>query len=303
VSEKYEFIDAEYADNRAADDAAAAPTIVQMCAWLAVSKSGFYDWRNRPASATAQRRELLKGKIKALFDASDGTYGYRRIHAQLVRAGEQVGPELVRRLMRGLGLVPCQPRPWRTTTVRGEEVAATPDLVARDFTAEAPGTKLVGDITYVRTWAGWLYLATVIDCFNKEVIGYAMADHMRTSLVTDALEMAARNHTLAEGCIFHSDRGTQYTSSEFAAKIKELDLRHSLGRTGICYDNALAESFFGTLKNERVHRTVYPTRKKARDDIARYIEIFYNTKRLHSGLNYRTPREVRVEHLNRQLAA
>lgn len=303
MSEKYEFIDAEYADNRAADDAAAAPTITQMCAWLAVSKSGFYDWRNRPASATARRRELLKVKIKALFDASDGTYGYRRIHAQLARAGEQVGSELVRRLMLGLGLVACQPRPWRTTTVRGKEVAATPDLVARDFTAEAPGTKLVGDITFVRTWAGWLYLATVIDCFNKEVVGYAMADHMRTSLVTDALEMAARNHTLAEGCIFHSDRGTQYTSSEFAAKIKELDLRHSLGRTGICYDNALAESFFGTLKNERVHRTVYPTRKKARDDIARYIEIFYNTKRLHSGLNYRTPREVRIEHLNRQLAA
>lgn len=303
MSEKYEFIDAEYADNRAADDAAAAPTIVQMCAWLAVSKSGFYDWRNRPASATARRRELLKVKIQALFDASHGTYGYRRIHAQLARAGEQVGPELVRRLMRCLGLVACQPRPWRTTTVRDQEHAATPDLVARDFTAQTPGTKLVGDITYVRTWAGWLYLATVIDCFNKEVVGYAMADHMRTSLVTDALEMAARNHTLAEGCIFHSDRGTQYTSSEFAAKIKELDLRHSLGRTGICYDNALAESFFGTLKNERVHRTVYPTRKKARDDIARYIEIFYNTQRLHSGLNYRTPREVRIEHLNRRLAA
>jgi transposase InsO family protein len=302
VSEKYEFIDAEYADHRAAE-AADAPTIVQMCAWLAVSKSGFYEWRSRPASATAQRRELLKVKIKALFDASDGTYGYRRIHAQLVRGGEHLGPELVRRLMRQLGLVACQPRPWRTTTIHGEEVATTPDLVARDFTAQTPGTKLVGDITYVRTWAGWLYLATVIDCFNKEVIGYAMADHMRTSLITDALEMAARNHTLAEGCIFHSDRGTQYTSGEFAAKVKELDLRHSLGRTGICYDNALAESFFGTLKNERVHRTIYPTRKKARDDIARYIEIFYNTQRLHSGLDYRTPREVRIEHLNRQLAA
>jgi putative transposase len=301
VSEKYEFIDAEYADNRAA--AGGAPTITQMCAWLAVSRSGFYEWRDRPASATAQRRELLEVKIAALFEASDGTYGYRRIHAQLVRGGEQVGPELVRRLMQFLGLVACQPRPWRTTTIRDEQAAAKPDLVARDFTAETPGTKLVGDITYVRTWAGWLYLATVIDCFNKEVVGYAMADHMRTGLVTDALEMAARNHTLAPGCIFHSDRGTQYTSSEFAAKITELDLRHSVGRTGICYDNALAESFFGTLKNERVHRTVYPTRKTARDDIARYIEIFYNTQRLHSGLGYRTPREVRIEHLNRPLAA
>jgi len=181
VSEKFEFIDAEYADNRAAA-VAGAPTIIQMCAWLDVSRSGFYEWRERPASATAQRRELLKVKIAALFEASDGTYGYRRIHAQLVRGGEQVGPELVRRLMQDLGLVACQPRPWRTTTIRDEQTAATPDLVARDFTAETPGTKLVGDITYVRTWAGWLYLATVIDCFNKEVSGYAMADHMRTSL-------------------------------------------------------------------------------------------------------------------------
>lgn len=303
MSEKYEFIDAEYADNRAAA-AADAPTITQMCAWLAVSRSGFYEWRDRPASATARRRELLGVKIAALFEATDGTYGYRRIHAQLARGGERVGPELVRRLMRELGLVACQPRPWKTTTIRDEQTTATtPDLVARDFTADTPGSKLVGDITYVRTWQGWLYLATVIDCFNKEVVGYAMADHMRTSLVTDALAMAARNHDLAERCIFHSDRGTQYTSSEFADKITELGMRHSLGRTGICYDNALAESFFGTLKNERVHRTVYPTRKRARDDIARYIEIFYNSQRLHSGLDYRTPREIRIEYLNRQSAA
>jgi hypothetical protein len=126
--------------------------------------------------------------------------------------------------------------------------------------------------TYVRTWAGWLYLATVIDCFNKEVIGYAMADHMRTDLICDALDMAARNHTLAEHCIFHSDRGTQFTSSQFADKLQQLGLRQSLGRTGICYDNAMAESFFGVLKNELIYRTVYPTRKKAREDIARYIE-------------------------------
>ncbi len=125
-------------------------------------------------------------KIKASFDANHGTYGYRRVHAALVRGGEQASPELVRRLMRQAGLVACQPRPWRKTTIAGEGPAAAPDLVARDFTATQPGTKLVGDITYIRTWAGWLYLATVIDCFNKEVIGYAMADHMRTELVTDA---------------------------------------------------------------------------------------------------------------------
>lgn len=304
MSERYEFIDAEYAEGSAADRrAGVAPTIRLMCAWLGVSKSGFYDWRNRPTSATAARRELLATKIQALFNAHHGTYGYRRLHAALVRGGEQASPELVRRLMRQLGLVACQPRPWRKTTITGEEPATAPDRVARDFTATEPGTKLVGDITYLRTWAGWLYLATVIDCFNKEVIGYAMADHMRTDLVTDALDMAARNHTLASGCIFHSDRGTQYTSVQFAKKLKDLGMRQSLGRTGTCYDNAMAESFFATLKNERIYRSVYPTQKKAAEDIARYIELFYNSRRLHSGLGYRTPREVRIEHLNKRQAA
>ena len=296
MSDKYAFIDAEYA-------AACAPTIERMCRWLQVSKSGYYEWLNRPPSPTAQRRRLLKIKIQALFEACDGSYGYRRLHAELVRGGELVGSELVRELMRELGLVACQPQPWRTTTVQGGEQSSTPDLVSREFTAEAPGRKLVGDITYIPTRAGWLYLATVIDCFNREVIGYAMADHMRTSLVADALQMAARNHSLAVGCIFHSDRGTQYTSTEFGAKLASLHMRQSLGRTGCCYDNALAESFFAALKNERVHRTVYSTRSRAKHDIAHYIEIFYNRQRLHSALGYRTPHEVRIEYLNEQLAA
>jgi putative transposase len=146
-------------------------------------------------------------------------------------------------------------------------------------------------------------MATVIDCFNREVIGHAMADHLRTSLVSEALQMAARNHRLAVDCIFHSDHGTQYTSAEFGAKLASLNMRQSLGRTGCCYDNALAESFFAALKNERVHRTVYPTRNKAKQDIAHYIEIFYNRQRLHSALGYRTPHEVRIEYLNEQPAA
>lgn len=311
MSEKYEFIDAEYAAHRSthrsthgsATTAAAAPTLTQMCTWLEVSKSGFYEWRGRPTSATAARRELLKTKIKALFAAHHGTYGYRRLHAALVRGGERVSPELVRRLMRQLGLVACQPRPWRTTTIRDQRAAAAPDRLRRDFTATEPGTKLVGDITYIRTWAGWLYLATVIDCFNKEVIGYAMADHMRTDLVVDALDMTARNHTLSQDCVFHSDRGTQYTSTQFADKLQSLGLRQSLGRTGICYDNALAESFFGALKNELIYRTVYPTQKKARESVARYIETFYNKTRLHSALGYRTPYEVRIERQTKPTAA
>jgi putative transposase len=301
VSEKYEFIDAEYAT--AAADTADAPTISRMCRWLAVSKSGFYEWRARPASLTSRRREALKVKIAALFEANHATYGYRRVHAVLVRGGEQVGPELVRRLMRELGLVACQPRAWRRTTLPGEAPTTAPDLLRRDFSAEAPGVKLVGDITYIRTWTGWTYLATVIDCFNREVVGYAMAEHMRTQLISDAIAMAARNHSLAAGAVFHSDRGSQYTSAEFAATLKAHGLTQSLGRTGSCYDNALAESFFGALKNECVHRTAYPSGKRAIQDIVRYIELFYNRRRLHSTLGYRTPHEVRTEYLNRQHAA
>lgn len=152
MSNKYAFIDAEYA-------AACAPSIGRMCRWLQVSRSGYYEWLNRSVSATAQRRQLLKIKIQALFDASDGTYGYRRLHAELVAGGEHVGPELVRELMRELGLVACQPRPWRTTTVQGGEQTATPDLLGRDFTAEAPGCKLVGDITYLHSHLGWLVVS------------------------------------------------------------------------------------------------------------------------------------------------
>jgi transposase InsO family protein len=205
-----------------------------MLRWLGVSKSGFYEWDGRGPSDAERRREELKIKIKTLFESFDGTYGYRRIHAELLRAGERVGDELVRKLMRELDLVAVQPKPYRRTTIPGEPEQTVPDLVARDFTADRPGVKLVGDITYIPTWQGWLYLATVIDTFNKEVIGWAMAEHMRTELVTDALDMAARNHPLEPGCIMHSDRGTQYTSDEYSKKLAELGLRHSLGRTGIC---------------------------------------------------------------------
>ena len=298
MSDKYAFIAAEYAA-----DTPGAATLTLMLAWLGVSKSGYYEWLGRPVSDVARRRADLMIKVKTLFDSYRGTYGYRRIHAELARAGEHVGDELVRKLMRTMNLVAVQPKPYKRTTIPGEPAQPVPDLVARDFAADRPGVKLVGDITYIRTWAGWLYLATVIDCFNREVIGYAMADHMRTELVTDALDMAVRNHALEPRCIMHTDRGTQYTSTDYAAALKEYDIRPSLGRTGICWDNALAESFFASLKKERVHLMVYPTRKKAQEDIARYIELFYNRRRIHSTLGYRTPHEVRTEYMNSQLAA
>lgn len=274
-----------------------------MFKWAGVSKSGYYDWKKKPTSATSERREYLKGKIRKIFDDSHGTYGYRRVHAALARQGEAAGPELVRALMRDMQLVACQPRPWRLTTTPDPDAATTPDLVRRNFTAAAPGTKMIGDITYIKTWEGWLYLATVIDCHTKMVFGYAMADHMKTSLVAEAIDMAVRNHHIPRRAIFHSDRGCQYTSTEFRKQLRKLRIRPSVGRTGVCWDNAMAESFNGALKNELVYRTAFPTRKKARDAIAQYIEVFYNRTRLHSGLGYRTPIEVYDEYLNRQDAA
>jgi putative transposase len=298
VSEKYEFIDAEYAA-----ESASTPTITQMCIWMSVSRSGFYDWRCRPESATARRRAELKLLIRKAFEDSDETYGYRRVAAQLGRWGVRAGLELVRALMRELGLVPCQPRPWRPTTTNPAAVVLVPDLVGRDFTAAVPGEKMVGDITYVPTWEGWLYLATVIDCATRKVVGWAMDDNYRTPLITAAIQMAARNLVLPAGAVFHSDRGSNYMSAEYAIVLERLGIRQSVGRTGICFDNALAESFNAAVKVERVHRTVYPTRKKARDDIARYIEIRYNRQRLHSALGYQTPQEAMEGHLNTQAAA
>jgi transposase InsO family protein len=302
VSARYELIDAEKAT--VTPDGATKYSVVRMCEWLDVSTSGYYEWRDRSASATAARREHLKLLIGQVFADSDGTYGYRRVHAQLARWGEHASLELVRGLLRELGLVPCQPRPWRHSLTDADAAPAPiPDLVRRDFTAAGPGQKMVGDITYIPTWEGWVYLATVIDCHTKAVVGWAIDDHYRTPLISAAIAMAARNHDLVPGAIFHSDRGSNYMSAEFAAALQGLDIRQSAGRTGICYDNALAESFFAALKTERVHRTQYPTREHARRDVARYVELHYNTKRLHSGLGYKTPKEVHDEYLNRQVAA
>lgn len=184
---------------------------MRMCAWLNVSKSGYYHWRSRPDSATQERRGVLKERITTIFVASRETYGYRCVHAELLRRSVTCGLELVRHLMRGLGLRACQPRPWRTTTIGGPDAVAVADHVQRDFTAAAPGVKLVGDITYISTWEGFCYLATVIDCHTKAVIGWAIDDHMRTSLICEAIAMAARNYRLVPGCIVHSDRGPPNT--------------------------------------------------------------------------------------------
>jgi putative transposase len=277
--------------------------IAWMCRLLGVPRSSFYAWRNRAESATAARRRELAVLVKAAFEAGRGAYGCRRVAAQLNQDGHRCSVGLVADLMRELGLRACQPRAYKRTTVPGEQPVASPDLIGRDFTATAPGTKLVGDITYLKTGEGWLYLATVIDLATRMVTGWQLASHMRTSLVTDALAMAISHGHLAPGAVFHSDRGTQYTSAEFTRFCQASGVRTSVGRTGVCWDNAAAESFFAALKNEMYHRQAFPTRARARFAVADYIEVFYNRQRLHSTLGYRTPAEVLTELQNTATAA
>lgn len=262
-----------------------------MCVLLRVPRSSFYAWRHRAETATAVRRRELAVLVAAAFEGGRGAYGCRRVAAQLNRDGHECSVGLVADLMRELALRACQPRAYKRTTVPGEQPVASPDLIGRDFTAPAPGQRLVGDITYLRTGEGWLYLATVIDLATRMVVGWQLATHMRTSLITDALDMAVTGGHVRAGAVFHSDRGTQYTSAQFALFCKGKNVRTSVGRTGVCWDNAAAESFFGALKNEMYYRQPFPTRARARFAVADYIEVFYNRQRLHSTLGYRTPAE------------
>lgn len=294
MNERYAFINSEEGGKY---------SVQLMCRCLQVSRSGYYKWQHRTPSATARRRSLLTTLVRRSFTDSDGTYGYRRVHADLVDWGYPCQVETVRSIMAELGLVACQPRAYKVTTRPGQVAAEVPDRLQRDFTAQAPGTTLVGDITYVKTWAGWLYLATVIDCCTKMIIGYAMAPHMRTQLVTDALEVAYRAGRVQPGAVFHSDRGSQYTSAEFAAYAEGRDLLRSMGKVGSCFDNAYAESVNATLKVERINRTVYPTREHAIRDITRYIELRYNTRRRHSALGYRTPAQAENDYYTTKKAA
>lgn len=277
--------------------------IAWMCRLLNVPRSSFYAWRNQAESATAARRRELAGHMRRVFEAARGAYGCRRVAAQLNREGHPCSVGLVADLMRELGLRACQPRAYKRTTKPGEEPAASPDLIGRDFTAQAPGQRLVGDITYLRTGEGWLYLATVIDLATRMVVGWQLADHMRTSLVTGALGMAITHGHVSPDAVFHSDRGCQYTSAGFAAFCQAHSLRTSVGRTGVCWDNAAAESFFGALKNEMYYRQSFPTRTRARFAVADYIEVFYNRQRLHSTLGYRTPLEALTDYQTAATAA
>lgn len=281
--------------------------IVFMCDLLNVPRSSFYAWRDRVETPTQARRRELAVQVARVFAAGRGAYGCRRVAAQLNREGHDCSVGLVADLMRELGLAAVQPRAYKRTTVRGEDPVDSPDLIDRAFApgpdGGEPGERLVGDITYLRTGEGWLYLATVIDLATRMVVGWQMAAHMRTSLIVDALAMARDGGHVGLGAIFHSDRGTQYTSAEFHQYCHRIRVRTSVGRTGVCWDNAVAESFFSALKNEMFHHRQFSTRARARFAVADYIEVFYNRRRLHSSLGYRTPHEALIDYRTAATAA
>lgn len=266
-----------------------------MCQRLGVSRAGYYAWRKRGPSKREQDDTALLTKIRAIFKAHRGRYGVRRIFADLRRQGVRVAYKRVQRLMSEAGLVSVHPRRRHVTTIQAAEPSSLPDLVRRDFTAKRPNELWYGDITYVRTAEGWCYVASVIDAFSRKVVGWAVADHMRTDLVVQALTMAIVRRRPPKDVIFHADRGSQYTSHDFVKFCKIHNIRNSVGRTGICYDNAASESFWATLKKEYIHLHAFADLKQLRAGVFDYIEAYYNRRRLHSKIGYRTPVECEEE--------
>lgn len=250
-----------------------------------------------------EKADIIGDRIEAFFDVSGQTYGYRRIHAGLVVDGILIDDDTVREIMPERGLTSCQPGPKRLVTTIAADAGDPPDLVRREFTAEAPGHTLCGDITYITAWEGWMFLATVLDGFSKKVVGYAMSSRMTSDLVVSALDNAAEKLTFIPGVtIFHSDRGSRYMSSNFTTCATRHGIRRSVGRTGACYDNAWAESFNGTLKNECVNRKQYATRASDQRHHALHRTSIQQQRR-HSELAYSTPNQVESEWLSRNIAS
>jgi putative transposase len=260
-----------------------------MCRVLGVTESGYHSWRVRPASRHAtEDRELLE-LIHGIYDESRATYGAPRVHAELAAQGVHVGRKRVARLMRQAGLVGASRRRWCTTTV-SDGTPPAEDLVDRDFTVEEPNQRWVADITYVPTWVGFLYLAVVLDAYSRRIVGWAMATHLRTELVVDALNMALGQRK-PEGVIHHSDHGTQYTSVAFGLRCLEAGVQPSMGTVGDAYDNAMAESFFATIECELLERRKFRNHAEARMAIFEFIEGWYNPRRRRSALGYLSPVE------------
>jgi putative transposase len=265
--------------------------IALLCRVLGVSRAGYYAWARRGVSPRGQANASLMERIRAIHTQSRGTYGAPRVQAELGIQGERIARKRVARLMRRAGLRGCS-RGQRTprTTVVNPAAMPAPNLVARNFAVTEINRLWVGDITYVATEEGWLYLAMLLDVGSRRVVGWAMADHLRTELALDALQMALKQRRPEAGSlIHHTDRGCQYTATAYQAALTAAGVSCSMSRAGNCYDNAVAESFFGTLKAELIGGQAWPSRQAARQTIFEWIEVFYNRQRRHSALGYRSP--------------
>lgn len=258
----------------------------RLCAVLRVSVSGFYDWLKRTPSQRAEANAALAARIRAIHEASRHTYGYLRVHAELRARGEQVGKHRVARLMRQLGLVTKGRRRFQVTTQRDETQRRVPNVLAGDFSAQAPNEKWVADITYIPTAEGWLYLAGIQDVFSRRIVGWSMSERLTKTLVCAAWEMALGQRGAPR--LHHSDQGSQYTSDAYLRLLEKEHVILSMSAVGRCYDNAMQESFWGTLKTECADQP-FPTRAAARTAIFEYIEIWYNRQRRHSALGYLSP--------------
>ena len=277
----------------------AGHNVAKACGLLEVSKSAYYQRRNGvPSQREVADAELLE-QISAIHAESKGTYGAPRIHKELLHRHVACGKRKVTRLMRQAGLEGRCKKRWRKTTVADPDAELARDLIQRHFgPCEEMDRRYVGDITYIATWEGWAYLATVLDLASRRVVGWALADHMRTELVEDALLMAFRHRAPEQGVIFHSDRGCQYTSRDFADLARANRVVLSVGRRGECWDNAVAESFFSTIKRELIDARAWPTRSGLRRAVFEYIEGWYNSRRLHSTLGYLSPAQYEAVHHN-----
>jgi transposase InsO family protein len=264
--------------------------VTPMCRALSVSRSGFYAWLERPPSARAVRQTALVAQIDAVHRGSRQIYGSPRVHRELLEQGERVSENTVSRLMRLNRIRSKIARRFVPhTTDANHPYPVAENLLNRDFAAVAPNRKWVTDITYVETREGWLYVAAVLDLFSRKIVGWSMAEHMRTDLVADALKMALLRRKPHAGLLHHSDRGVQYASAGYQDLLAQNKCVCSMSRSGNCYDNAAMESFWGTLKTELVYRQVFASRAQAQTAIFEYIEVFYNRKRTHSSLNYKSP--------------
>ncbi len=266
-------------------------TITRMCDVLEVSTSGYYDWIDRPESARSRENRRLTDKIAYFHQRSRGIYGSPKIYKDLVEDGELCSINRVARLMQALDIQSKLARKFVITTDSKNTLAPAPDLLKRDFTVEMPDKAWVSDTTFIPTREGWMYLAVVLELFSRQVIGWAMSNRNNTALVQDALTMALFRRGEVKDVIVHSDQGSTYASTDYQQQLEDHQLRCSMSRKGECLDNAVAESFFGSLKNELVFHEDYRTRAEARQSIFEYIEVFYNRQRRHAFLNYMTPVE------------